>query len=120
MGWLVVVCEAHGLDGIYFVAAHYHIAVQSRRLVRPVRPADEARLRAMGAALSGVPLSEATAAVEQGRLVDARTGQGASWDPVATVLPVSERLRGLVEGPDYEEAVAREAGRFAYRLLPSS
>lgn len=120
MGWLVVVCETHGLDGIYFVAAHYHVAVQSRRLVRPLRPADEARLRAIGAALSGVPLSEATAAVEQGRLVDARTGRGTSWEPVATVLPVSERLRGLVEGPDYEEAVAREADRFACRLLPPS
>ncbi len=119
MGWLVVVCEAHGLDGIYFVAAHYHVAVQSRRLVRPVQPADEARLRAIGAALAGIPLSEATAAVEQGRLVDARTGRGASWEPVATVLPVSERLRALVEGPEYEQAVAREADRFAYRLLPA-
>jgi hypothetical protein len=114
------VCETHGLDGIYFVAGHYHIAVQSRRLVRPVRPADEARLRAVGAALSGVPLPEATAAFEQGRLVDVHTGRPAIWEPVATVLPVSERLRGLVEGPAYEEAVAREADRFAYRLLPPS
>ena len=36
MGWLVVVCETHGLDGVYFVASHYHIAMQSRRLVRPL------------------------------------------------------------------------------------
>jgi acetoin utilization deacetylase AcuC-like enzyme len=117
MGWLVVVCELHGLDGVFFVAAHYHIAMQSRRLVRPLHPATEARLRALAAALEGVPLAESTAAVEQGLLVDARTGEPATWEPVATVLPVSARLRARVSGPDYETAVADEAARFEYRLV---
>jgi acetoin utilization deacetylase AcuC-like enzyme len=115
MGWLVVVCEAHDLDGVFFVAAHYHIAMQSRRLVRPLHPADEARLRAIARALEGVPLSEATSAVAEARLVDGASGRPFEWRPVATVLPVSERLRALVSGPDYEEAVARESPRFAYR-----
>jgi acetoin utilization deacetylase AcuC-like enzyme len=118
MGWLVVVCETHHLDGIFFVAAHYHIAMQSRRLVRPVRPVDEARLRAFAAAFSGLPLSEATAAVDAGRVVDATTGRPVAWEPVATVLPVSERLRATVSGPAYDEAVAREALRFSYRRAP--
>jgi hypothetical protein len=116
MGWLVVVCEAHRLDGIYFVAAHYHIAVQSRRLVRPLHPTDEARLRAIARALEGVPLSAGTSAVEEGQLLDVRTGEPASWEPVATVLPVSRRLLARVSGPDYEAAVADEGARFAYRL----
>lgn len=119
MGWLVVVCETHHLDGVFFVAAHYHIAMQSRRLVRPLLPEDEARLRAITTALEGVPLPEGTSAVEEGRLVDAETGQPATWRPIATVLPVSERLVALVTGAEYEEAVEREAPRFAYRLLPS-
>jgi len=43
IGWLFVVCESHQLDGIYFVAAHYHVAMQSRRVLRfwmvlPVSP----------------------------------------------------------------------------------
>jgi imidazolonepropionase-like amidohydrolase len=100
------------------VAAHYHIAMQSRRLVRPLHPEDEARLRAIAAAVEGIPLAEATSAVEEGRLVDAATGRPAGWQPVATVLPVSERLVALVSGPEYEDAVAREASRLAYRLLP--
>jgi len=37
---------------------------------------------------------------------------------VATVLPCSERLRALVGGAEYEEAVVREAARFGYRVLP--
>jgi hypothetical protein len=118
MGWLVVVCEAHQLDGVFFVAAHYHVAMQSRRLVRPLQPEDEARLVAMAQALEGVPLPEATSLVEAGRLVDAATGQPAEWTPVPTVLPVSERLQALVSGPEYEEAVAAAAPRFAYRVLP--
>jgi hypothetical protein len=120
MGWLVVVCEAHGLDGVFFVAAHYHVAMQSRRLVRPLQPADEARLRAIASALEGVPLPEGTSAVEEGGLVDAGTGQPAIWRPVATVLPVSQRLAKLVTGAQYEEAVEREAPRFTYRLLSAA
>jgi acetoin utilization deacetylase AcuC-like enzyme len=116
MGWLVVVCEAHRLDGVFFVAAHYHIAMQSRRLVHPLAPEDEARLVAMAQALEGVPLPEATSLVEDGRLLDLGTGRGAEWRPVPTVLPVSERLRELVTGPGYEEAVAAAAPRFAYRV----
>ena len=118
MGWLVVVCEAHQLDGVFFVAAHYHVAMQSRRLVRPLLPEDEARLAAIAEALAGVPLPEATSLVEEGRLVDAATGQPSDWRPVPTVLPVSERLRALVSGPEYEEAVAAAAPRFAYRVVP--
>jgi acetoin utilization deacetylase AcuC-like enzyme len=117
MGWLVVVCEAHGLDGVFFVAAHYHIAMQSRRLVRPLHAVDEARLRAIAKALEGVPLSAGTFAVEEGLLVDARTGEPVHWEPVATVLPVSRRLLARVGGPDYEAAVADEGAQFAYRLL---
>ena len=106
MGWLVVVCETHGLDGIYFVSAHYHVAMQSRRLVRPIDPTDEARLRCLKAALADLPLGEATRAVGQGLVTDA-LGQPVAWRPVAAVLPVSERLTALVTGPAYEDAAAR-------------
>ncbi len=116
MGWLVAVCELHDLDGVFFVAAHYHIAMQSRRLVRPLHPAAEARLRAITSALGGVPLSEGTVAVDQGLVVDAKTGAPVPWEPVATVLPVSPRLAARVSGPEYEQALAEESARLEYRL----
>jgi acetoin utilization deacetylase AcuC-like enzyme len=119
MGWLVAVCEAHGLDGVFFVAAHYHIAMQSRRLVSPLRPEDEARLGALSRALAGLSLPEATAAVDAGQIADATTGELTGWTPVATVLPVSDRLRAMVSGPEYDEAVERAAGRFSFRLVPA-
>jgi len=118
MSWLVVVCETHRLDGIYFVSAHYHVAMQSRRLVRPIDPADEARLRRLAEVLGELPLPEATRAVERGLVVDA-DGQPVAWRPIAAVLPVSERLRALVSGPAYEEAVARESASLSSRLAPA-
>jgi acetoin utilization deacetylase AcuC-like enzyme len=119
MSWLVVECETHGLDGVYFVCAHYHVAVQSRRLVRPVDPHDEARLRALAEALAGLSLPEATLAVDTGRVVDAR-GEPLVWTPVASVLPVSETLRERVSGPEYEAAAARRAAELELRLRPAA
>ena len=119
MGWLVVVCENHELDGIHFVSSHYHVAMQSRRLVRPLDPASEARLRALAAALSGLTLPEATHAVEQGLVADGE-GRPVAWQPVAAVLPVSTRLKLRVSGPEYEAAVAQERDRLNYHLLPEA
>jgi len=62
-----------------------------------------------------VPLSEATSLVEEGGLVDEATGRPFDWRPVPTVLPVSDRLRALVSGPEYEEAASAAATRFGRR-----
>jgi hypothetical protein len=120
MGWLVVVCERHGLDGIYFTTAHYHLAAQSRSLVRLLHAEDEGRVRAFETALQGLSLAEATAAVEEGRVVDEATGEPAEWTPVPAVIPVSERLETRVTGPEYEETAAREAARLRLRVRPLS
>jgi acetoin utilization deacetylase AcuC-like enzyme len=116
MSWLMVVCEQHRLDGIFFTTVHYHIAVQSRRLVKPLRATDEGRLRAFSEALSGLTLAEAAAAVAEGRVADETAGGPAVWTPVPGVVPVSERLKSLVTGPEYEEAAAQEAERLQFRL----
>lgn len=115
MGWLLVVCEQHGLDGIAFTAAHYHIAVQSRRLVKPLRPEDEARMRALEKALEGLSLPQATAAVAAGQVKDGQTGEAVPWAPVTTLLPVSERARGLVSGAEYQKAVEEATRTLDYR-----
>jgi len=119
LGWLLVVCEQHGLDGVAFTAAHYHIAVQSRRLVKALRPADEARMCALADALEGLSLAEATKAVADGRVSDASSGAPVHWTPVSALLPVSERARDLVSGLDYERAVERERNRLDLRLEPA-
>jgi hypothetical protein len=119
MGWLMVVCEQHDLDGVFFTTVHYHIAVQSRRLVKPVRAVDDARVKAFSRALAGLPLAEAATAVAEGRLVDRATGEPAEWRPVPSVVHVSPRLAALVTGSEYEEASARELARLDFELVPA-
>jgi acetoin utilization deacetylase AcuC-like enzyme len=115
LGLLVLVCEKHGLDGVSFRAAHYHVAVLSRRHVHFVRPEDEARTRGVGEALEGMTLAEAATAIEEKRVVSA-AGEALEWPPALMVLPVSERLAALVSGPEYDAAVERERPRFRYTL----
>ncbi len=116
LGLLVLVCEKHGLDGVAFRAAHYHVAVLSRRHVHFVRPEDAARARAVGEAVEGMTVAEAAAAIEDKRVVLAGTGEALEWPPALMVLPVSERLAALVSGPEYEAAVEAERPRFSYSL----
>jgi hypothetical protein len=117
LGLLVVVCEKHGLEGIAFTAAHYHIAMLSRGFVRFLRPQDEARTRAFTEALDGMPLAGAAAALWEGRVVDSATGEPVQWTAAPMVLPVADRLRQRVGGADYEAAVERERPGFAFRVL---
>jgi hypothetical protein len=116
VGWLVLVMREHSLDGIHFVAAHYHVAMQSRRLVRLLHPADEARVRACSATLAGLSLAEAASALAEGRVVGP-DGRPILWTPAPCVLPVSTALGDLVTGAAYEQAVAEASGRLAFRLL---
>ena len=46
-------------------------------------------------------------AIEEGRVVD-ENGQSAPWRPMMMVLAVSGRLKGLVDGDEYENAVRKE------------
>ena len=116
LGWLVMVAEILGLDGIYYVPSHYHVAAQSRTLVRFLDPADEAWFRALGRALEGVPLAEASAAVHGGCVRDAATGEPVAWRACPMVLPTSERLRERVFGEAYERRVEAALETLAFTL----
>jgi len=108
-GWLVVICERLGLDGIYYNPSSYHIAAQSKKLVRFLKPEHEARFRSFEEALRGMPLPEASRAVAEGRVVDRATGEPLVWEGWPMVMPVSQRLKDQVFGEGYEAKVAEEA-----------
>lgn len=114
---LILVCDRLGLDGLYFVPSHFHLAAQSRKYLRFVEPAHEARFRAICAALEGLPLGEATRAVAEGRVRD-EAGRPVEWEPSPMVLAVTERLEKHVHGDDYEAALAEAAGGYRFHLEP--
>ena len=104
-GWLVVVAEVLHLDGIYYVPASYHVAIQSRRQVRFLEPADEAMIQSLETLFSGMTLAEASNLIADGRVVDAATSKVLEWQGYPMVLPVSEALRERVTGEAYETRV---------------
>jgi hypothetical protein len=108
MALLVLACDRLHLDGVVFVPGHYHVAVQGRRLLRFASPADEGLFRAISAALAGLSLAAASAAVEEGRLRDAATERPLSWEPMPMLIPVSERARAATAGEEYDRLAAEE------------
>jgi hypothetical protein len=118
MALMVVACERLHLDGVLFVPGHYHTAAQSRRRLRFLSPETEGRFRALQAALAGLALPEAAAAVEGGRVIDGATGQPFRWEPAPLLLPVSERAEERVSGAAYEAAARAAQQATALRLGP--
>jgi acetoin utilization deacetylase AcuC-like enzyme len=116
IGALVIVCEILKLDGVFFSPSHYHVAFQSRRVVRFLHPEHEARMRAFVQALRGLPLHEATRLVGEGRVVDASSGVPVSWDAYPMVMPVSEQLKEQVYGNAYEAKVEEALRTMSFRV----
>ncbi len=112
-GWLMVIAERLGLDGIYYNPSSYHVAAQSRKLVRFLKPEHEARFRSFEVALRGMPLAEASRIVAEGGVTDRTTGQPLTWEGWPMVMPVSERLKTAVYGEAYEAKVAEAAASVA-------
>jgi acetoin utilization deacetylase AcuC-like enzyme len=114
---LVVMCERLALDGLIFRPAHFHMAEISRYAAVYWEPEAEARHEAVRAALAGLRLREMDAAVDEGRVVDADSGEAFAHAPAPMVVPVSQRLR---EGPELERYRERVAAVAAprFRVTP--
>jgi len=116
-GWLIVVAEVLELDGIYYVPSSYHVAIQSRRQVRFLKPEDEAMIQALEELFSGMTLAEASNLVADGRVVDAATSKILEWQGYPMVLPVSEALRERVTGEEYKARVAEAKSKLDMTIV---
>lgn len=115
--WMIVMCETLGLDGIAFVPAHFYMAVLGQHHMRFLEPRHQARFEALRDALSRVSLADANRAIEEGRVVDAATGEPVRWEPAPMVVTVSERLRERLRVAGYEDQVRRERERLDFRTI---
>ena len=97
---LVVMCERIGLDGIMFVPAHYYMAALGRRHLVFVDPIDAAKYEAIRKAVSGLGLADATRAIEEGGVIDTKTGAPVDWHTPLMILPVNETLRDRLALPE--------------------
>lgn len=117
VGWLVVICETLGLDGLAFTPGAYYMAVLGRHHMRFLDPEAQGRFLALRAVLRGLTLGDAERALAEGRVVD-DAGHPVAWTPSMQVYPVTEPLRALVEGDAYEVAAQAACTAARYHLEP--
>ncbi len=118
-GWLVVVAETLGLDGLFFRPAHYHIAVQSHRFACFLDPAHEALFAKLHALLGSCELATASRLVESGQVLQLPAGEPLVWGAYPMVLPVSEELKAWTGGEAYRTAVTEAEKTIALALRPA-
>ena len=116
---LIVVCERLELDGLAFTPSHFHLAKLSRPQARFVDPAAEGRFRAQTRAVRELHLQDAVAAVEDGRVIDANTGEVVPWKPALLVIPVSGDLASHFSVGAWPKQAEKVAAELATRLSPS-
>ncbi len=118
VAWLVTLCGDEGLDGLSFRSSHFHIAVVAERHLRFMREADRRRFEWIRRATSELGLGQAARAVEEGRVVERRTGEPVRWSDVLMVVPVSQALKGALDArtDELESASGDAAGPEPYRL----
>ncbi len=113
---LVLACERLGLDGIAFVAGHYHLVAQSEDFLWFLDPEEAGRFRALRRALRGVPLARASRLVDAERVVDDETGEPVRWVPPVLIRPVSAAARVRIESQDYVATIAASAAKLRFAL----
>jgi acetoin utilization deacetylase AcuC-like enzyme len=115
-GWLVVMAEQLGLDGIAFVPSQYYMAAVGVHHLKFLDPEAQGRFEALRQTLRRFGVARANLAIDAGRVVDERTGQPYRWEPAVTVLPVSNRLRSVVSSRDYRKAADRARRSISFAL----
>lgn len=108
VGMLLMSCERLSFDGLAFNPAHYHVAALSKAEAFFADPVLQARFLAIHSLLQAEPLYEATMAVTNGEIRDAKTGAVIKWQPGRMVIPASAALKAHFASSEYD-AVIQEA-----------
>jgi hypothetical protein len=116
IGWLIIVCERLQLDGIAFVPSQYYMAAVGYRHLKFLDPEVQGRFEALREVVRPLRIARANHAIDSGAVIDEETGQPVKWQPLPSVLAVSEPLRRRVNNEEYRTAVHRARQRARYVL----
>jgi hypothetical protein len=104
-------------DALLFQPEHYHSAVFCAAWLKFVDPVRQGRFLALQRDLRLVHVAQASAAIEQSRVIEEPWGAPLKWEPGEMIAPLAQTLRRCLESREYETAVerARDAARFRLR-----
>lgn len=109
--------RAWGKDALVNHPEFFHNAVFYSALYRFVSPQRQGRFEALLRDVGGLPIAEASRAVEEGRVIEEPSGRALQWQPEEMMVPITEPPRAWLESVAYVEAAtrARETVRFRVR-----
>lgn len=105
--------RAWGRDALLNVPEYLHNAAIYSAIFRFADPERQGWFEALTRDLAHVPVAVASAAVEEGQVIDA-AGEVVAWEPGEMMAAVSEPVRAYLASPAYAEIArdAREKARF--------
>ena len=119
-GLLIAMADALKLSAVVFMPANYYIAVLSQHHLRFADPEAQGRFESLYQALGHLSLSEASRALEQGRVHDSKTDLPVRWEPSPMVTPQGEVMRRRLNSPEYRAAVEAARGRHHFTVVDST
>jgi hypothetical protein len=106
-----------GKDALVNYPAYYHNAVFYSRLFTFLSPKRQGRMEALRRDLSALSVTEASWAVEQGRVVEEPGAKVLRWQASEMVAPITRVLKSYVKSDDYCQAAAAAEQKVKYRLV---
>ncbi len=118
-GLLIAMADALKLSAVAFMPANYYIAVLSQHHLRFADPEAQGIFDSLYQALGHLSLSEASRALEQGRVRDSQTDLAFRWEPSPMVTPKGTVMRHRLNSPEYRDAVNVARGRHHFTVADS-
>jgi hypothetical protein len=113
-GRLTTWAHEWGKDALLNFPEYYHNAVFYSSMFRFVTPARQGRVEALRRDLGALHVCEASAAVDEGRVVEEPGGKPFRWEAAEMISPVTASVTNALESDAYKQTVAsaRDAARF--------
>ena len=106
-----------GKDALVNYPQYYHNAVFYSRLFTFLSPRWQGRVEALRRDLAGLTVTEASWAVEKGRVVEEPAGTVVRWRASEMVAPSTRVLKSFVKSDAYTQAVQAAEQKAKYRLV---
>jgi hypothetical protein len=121
-GRLMAWAHEWGKDAVLNFPEYFHNAVFYAAMFRFVSPARQGRFEALRRDLASLPVCDASALVNDGRVVEEPGAAPFHWQAAEMISPVTRGVKAALDSHAYAAAVAatREATRFRVTSAPST
>jgi hypothetical protein len=107
---------AWGKDGLVNVPAYFHNAKFYAPPFTFLSAAEQGRFEALRRDLAHLPVADASAALEAGRVLDTSSGEPVTWSPGGMLAPLSPPVRDYLASAEYSRGLATARDAHGFRV----